>query len=234
MSTTSILVCRDPRGSHWQLGTLPAPQGPLTLIGWRQLPEPTDSGVPQEVAAVLARALTAVARVTFPSSAIDVAVGEPWSAHGEDMVRALTSEGVGGHAKAILTGRPNKVVLVSTRAPASVMTAFDDAQYPWWLQGQVLMLSTVDAEPPDIDLENLFAFFDEEWTRQAAALSARRLVGVMRPGVDGDVAGLLALVDALAPAFLGRLEHEARVAGMSREVVDERTFAERLSGHLNR
>ena len=150
------------------------------------------------------------------------------------MVRELTSQGVGGHAKAILKGRPNKVVLVSTRAPATVMTAFDDAQYPWWLQGQVLMLSAVDAEPPDVDLEKLFAFFDEEWTRQAAALSARRLVGVMRPGVDGDVAGLLALVDAFAPAFLGRLEHEARVAGMSREVVDERTFAERLSGHLIR
>ena len=229
MSTTSILVCRDPRGSHWQLGTLPPPQGPLTLIGWRQLPEPTDSGVPQEVAAVLARALTAVARVTFPSSAIDVPVGEAWSAHGDDMVRELTSQGAGGHAKTILKGRPNKVVLVSTRAPATVMTAFDDAQYPWWMQGQVLMLSAVDAEPPDVDLEKLFAFFDEEWTRQAAALSARGLVGVMRPGVDGDVAGLLALADAIGRAFLGSLEHEARLAGMNWEVVDERTFAERLA-----
>ncbi len=229
MSTTSILVCRDPRGSHWQLGTLPPPQGPLTLIGWRQLPEPSDSGVPHEVAAVLARALTAVARVTFPSSAIDVSVGEAWSAHGHDVVRELTSQGAGGHAKTILKGRPNKVVLVSTRAPATVMTAFDDAQYPWWMQGQVLMLSAVDSEPPDVDLEKLFAFFDEEWSRQAAALSARGLVGVMRPGVDGDVAGLLALADAVGQAFLGSLEQEARLAGMNWEMADERAFAERLA-----
>ena len=229
MSTTSILVCGDPHGSHWQLGTLPPPQGPLTLIGWRQLPEPTDSGVPQEVAAVLARALTAVARVTFPSSAIDLPVGEAWSAHGDDMVRELTSHGAGGHAKAILKGRPNKVVLVSTRAPATVMTAFDDAEYPWWLQGQVLMLSAVDASPPDVDLQKLFAFFEKEWTRQAAALSARRLVGMLRPGVDGDVAGLLPLTDAFGRAFLATLENEARLGSLNWEVVDEPTFAERLN-----
>ena len=224
-----MLVCPDPRGSHWQLGTLPPPQGPLTLIGWRQQPDPPDGGVPAEVAAVLARALTSVARVTFPSSAIDVPVGEAWSAHGDDRVRELTSQGVGGRAKAIVGGRTNKVVLVSTRAPATVVTAFDDAQYPWWLQGQVLLLSEVDAEPPDVDMERLSALYDEEWTRQAAALSVAGLVGVMRPGVDGDVAGLLALVDAFGPAFLGKLEHEARVAGMGLELVDERTFAERLA-----
>jgi hypothetical protein len=179
-------------------------------------------------AGVLARGLTAVARLTFPSSAIDVPVGEAWSAHGDDMVRQLTSHGAGGHAKAIFNGRPKKVVLVSTRAPATVMTAFDDAQYPWWLQGQVLMLSAVD-EPPDVDLEKLFAYFDKEWTRQAAALSAHGLVGMMRPGVDGDVAGLLALEAALDPAFLGRLEHETRLAGLGWEVVDERTFAAGLA-----
>jgi len=227
--STSILVCPDPRGSHWQLGSLPPPQGPLTLVGWREQPDPPDSGVPPEVAALLARTLTSVARVTFPSSAIDVPAGEAWSAHGDDMVRELTSHGVGGRAKAILRGRTNKVVLVSTRAPATVVTAFDDAQYPWWLQGQVLLLSEVDAEPPDVDMEKLSAFYDEQWTRQAAALSVRGLVGVMRPGVDGDVAGLLALVGAFSPAFLGKLEHEARVAGMGLELVDERTFAERLA-----
>ena len=229
MSTTSILICRDPRGSHWQLGTLPPPQGPLTLIGWRQQPDPTDGGVPREVAAVLARALTSAARVTFPSSAVDVSVGQRWSARGDDLVRELTSHGAVSRAKAILKGRTNKVVLVSTRASATVVAAFDDGQYPWWLQGQVLLLSEGDAEPPDIDMEKLSAFYDEQWTRQAAALSVPGLVGVMRPGVDGDVAGLLALVEAFAPAFLEKLEHEARVAGMGLDVVDERTFAQRLA-----
>jgi hypothetical protein len=229
VSTTSILICRDPRGSQWQLGTLPPEQGSVTLIGWQRVPQPTDSGVPQEVAAVLARSLAAVARVTFPSSAIDVAVGAAWSPHSDDLVRELTARGVGGQVKAVLAGRPNKVVLVSTRAPATVMTAFDDGQYPWWLQGQVLMLSALDADPPDVDQETLFSLFDDDWTRHAAAMGARGLAGVMRPGVDGDVAGLLALADPLGGDFLGKMEHEARLAGRGWEIVDEQTFAARLA-----
>lgn len=229
MSNTSILACRDPREFHWQLGALPPESGSMTLLGWRQLPEPTDSGVPQAVAAVLARALTNVARVTFPSSATKASGSTVWLSRGGDMVREVTSQGLRDHARAVFKGHPDKVQLVSTRQPATVMTVFEDAEYPWWLQGEGLMLSAVDAEPPDVDLETLFSFLDDGWTRQTATMAARGLVGMMRPGVDGDVAGLLSLTDAFGRAFLGTLENEARLASLNWEVVDERTFAERLS-----
>lgn len=201
----------------------------MTLIGWRQLPDPTDGGVPPEVAAILARALTTVARVTFPSSASEASGSAAWSVREGDLMHEVTSEGLRDHARAVLHGLPNKVVLVSTRQPSTTITAFDDAEYPWWLQGQGLMLSAVDAAPPDVDLETLFSFLDDGWTRLTATMSARGLVGMMRPGVDGDVAGLLSLTNTLPQAFLDELETQARLAGMKWETVDERTFAERLS-----
>jgi hypothetical protein len=229
VSTTSIFVCRDPRGSHWQLGSQPPESGSMTLIGWRQVPDPTDSELPQGVRVVLARALTSVARVTFPSSLTGASPGAAWTAHGNDQVREVTASGLGEHVRSTLKGRPKKLVLVSTRQPTTVMTVFEDAEYPWWLQGQILMLSAADANPPDVDLETLLALFEDGWTRHAPATSARGLDAVMRPGVDGDLAGLLSFSVASERRLLNALEAESRGGKLDWAIVDESTFADRYA-----
>jgi hypothetical protein len=222
---TSIFACDDPRGLHWQLGPLPPVTGRLTLVGWSQTTSRHDAGVPEEVARVLARALTSIARVTFPSSAADGAT-RLWSPSGDDLVRALTGQGFGDRVVAKLRGRPPDVALMSTRRPETAMRLFDDASFPWWMQGQVVLLSDPDAPPPDLDEDALLALFGEDWTKHAALLAANGVRGIMRPGVDGDVAGLLSSRDEFEQVVLDALERETRLAGFDWALLPESAFAE--------
>lgn len=223
MNKTSIFVCPDPRRREWQLGRLPPAAGHMTLLGWKQEPDPVDAGVPHEVAALLARALASVSRVTFPSSALHPAATAAWAKSGSDDVRRLNRTAAGRLAAA-LKGTPGQIVVVSTRNPDSVTQAFDDPGYPWWMQGQVLLLSAANATPPEIERNQLLALFEEEWTRDAQALAPAGIVGVVRPGVDGDVAGLLSLSPAFDEIVLQALEHEARLALFEWSVLTEEAF----------
>jgi hypothetical protein len=224
---TSIFACRDPRGLHWQLGPLPPATGRLTLIGWSQTASRHDAGVPEEVVRVLARALTSIARVTFPSSAAAAeGATRAWSPSGDDLVRALTGQGFGDRVVAKLRGRPPDVALMSTRRPETAGRLFDDASFPWWMQGQVVLLSSLDAPPPDLDEDALLALFGEDWTKRAAPLAAIGVDGIMRPGVDGDVAGLLSLRDEFEQVVLDALERETRPAGFDWALLPESAFAQ--------
>ena len=185
MTAASIRACRDARAAHWQLGPLPPDRGRLTLLAWTGSPGTVDSGVPGEIAGVLARSWTSIARVTFPSS---------------------------------LTGATR---IVSTRDRDAVVRAFDDPAFPWWMQGQVLLLSEPDRDPPAVDEPGLRALLEEDWARTATALEGRGVNGVVRPGVDGDVAGLLALSDPFDGRMMQTLEREARLAGLAWSLVPE-------------
>jgi hypothetical protein len=227
VTQTSVFACRDARGSHWQLGPLPPATGRLTLIGWSQSSDRPDGGVPDEVARVLARALTSVARVTFPCSFVNDAATGVWSPLDDDLIRALTVKGFGERIAAKLRGRPPDIVLMSTRRPETAMRLFDDAGFPWWLQGQVVLLSGPDAPPPEIDEESLLALFGEEWTEHAASLAPVGIESIVRPGVDGDVAGLLSLTEASEQVVLAALERETRHAGFEWALVPEKVFEAR-------
>ena len=224
MTRTSVCVCRDPRGLQWQLGPLPPVAGRLTLIGWRQAVEPIDDGVPEEVARVLAGALVSVARVTFASSSSGPAATNGWSQRGGDLIRTLTRKGIGGRVVAKLTGAPPDIGLTSTKRPETVVRMFDEAAFPWWMQGQLALLSEPDAPPPDIDEPTLLALFEDEWTKEAASLARIGVQGIVRPGVDGDVAGLLSLSEGFEQGTLDALERETRLAGFDWSVLPEATF----------
>jgi hypothetical protein len=185
----------------------------VTLVGWSQAAERHDGGVPAEVAGVVARALTTVARVTFLSSAVHAAATNVWSPLDGDLVRVPAPKGVAGSIAATLRGAPSGIQLVSTKRPETAVRLFDDAGFPWWLQGQVVVLSKPEAPPPEIDEETLLALTGEEWTSIAARLALAGVDGVLRPGVDGDVAGLLSLTDAFEQVVLAALESETRRAG---------------------
>jgi hypothetical protein len=228
VTRTSIFACRDARGPHWQLGPLPPAEGRFTLIGWSQPAEQRDAGVPEEVAHVLARALTSVARVTFPCSFVNTLATSVWSPLDDDLIRVLTGKGFGGRIVARLRGTPPDTTLMSTRRPEKATRLFDDAGFPWWLEGQLVLLSGPDAPPPDIDEETLLALFGEEWTKHAASLDAVGVEGIVRPGVDGDVAGLLSIADAFEQVVLAALESETRRAGFDWEVLPEKVFEQTL------
>ncbi len=221
MTPRSILACRDARGAHWQLGPLPPPAGSLTLVGWMHAANEQDGGVPPDVADVLARALTSVARVTFPSSRVSASGAQIWSSFDGGLVRALTDSGVVARTAAKLRGAPSNGALISTRDAELAARAFDDEGFPWWLQGQVLLLSSPDGAPPDVSAPTVTALFEDDWAEQAARLTALDVQGVVRPGVDGDLAGVLTLTEALEKSLLDALEREARLAGLSWAIVPE-------------
>lgn len=196
----------------------------MTLIGWGQPVESHDGGVPADVARVLARALTSVARVTFPSSSVHAVATSAWSPLDGDLTRAIAGKGVAGRVVAKLRGAPTDVALLSTLRPETAMRLFDDAGFPWWLQGQVALLSEREAPPPDIDHDTVLALLADEWTKHAASLGPVGVVAVLRPGVDGDVAGLLSLTDAFDRSVLAALERETQLAGFDWALAPESVF----------
>lgn len=219
-----MFVCQDARGSRWQLGPLPPRTGRLTLIGWKEPGEQTDAGVPEAVAPVLGRALTSVARVTFPSSNATHPATAEWLPSNGNLVRALTVSGFAGRIAAKWNGTPTDITLMSTRHPEAAMRLFDDAEFPWWMQGQVALLSSPDRPPPNIETAPLLALFGEEWSEHAASLAEAGVTGVVRPGVDGDVAGLLSSTEEVEQMVLSALESEARGAGFDWAVLSESAF----------
>lgn len=227
-----MLACRNPSGTHWQLGRLSTAKGNLTLIGWRVAPTPVDAGVPAAVAEILARAMTSAARVIFPCSSIGQnASTAAWQPNGEDMTRKLTSGGSGliERVWSNLAGAPSEVTIISTRRPETAARLFDDAAYPWWMQGQIALLCEPERAAPDIDRQKLFGLFEDDWTRRAASLEAAGVCGVLRPGADGDLAGLLSLNDKFRDNFLALAESECRSAGFDWMLLPENDFAQRLA-----
>ena len=224
MTRGSIFASPGAHGPQWQLGVLPPVAGRFTLIGWSGPDAQIEGGVPEEVARVLSRAFVSVARVTFPCSFVGAVPPSDWSPWDGDVVRVLTVKGLVARIAAKLKGTPADITLISTRQPETAIRLFDDAAFPWWLQGQVVLLSAADAPPPDVGAETLVALFDVEWTMHAAPLARVGVEAIVRPGVDGDVAGLLALSDALERELLVALEREARREAIDWAVLPEEAF----------
>ena len=209
MSDTSIFVCLEPRRSNWwQLGALPPSIGRMMLVGWKKDPEPVDGGVPEDVAPLLARAFTSIGRVTFLSSAVHAATAGGWWP---------------------LKRAPGPAELTSTTDPQTLMQAFDDAAHPWSMQGQVLLISAPSVPSPEIDRKHLRALLENDWSGAADVLSPPGVIAVLRPGVDGDLAGLLTLTADVERTSLAALEAETRRASFDWSVLTDDAFSERYA-----
>lgn len=221
MRRGAIHLCREPRAAHWQLGPLPSEHGHVVLLGWRSLDD-EGGGVPDAVKQVLARAFTAVARVTFATSTLPADAPREWTACADgDWQRMLTPLGSARRLVARLRGAPDLMGLRSTIQATSAQQLFDDGGFPWWLQAQTAVLSPGDAPPPDIDTGVWPALFDERWIETASAQHDARIDAVVRPGVDGAVAGILTWQDATQSRLLAALSHEATGAGLAWNECDE-------------
>lgn len=118
--------------------------------------------------------------------------------------------------------------VIETRDANVAVRLFDDPEFPWWLQGQAVLLSRADAESPDIDQRTIVTLLHDDWARRAATLATRGIEAVVRPGVDGDVAGIFSLSEAFDEQLLASLKREAHQDGITFSVVSEAALLEPL------
>jgi len=126
-----------------------------------------------------------------------------------------------------LSSRSTTKVIATSDASVAVQL-FDDPEFPWWLQGQAVLLSREDGEAPDIDQRTIVMLLHDDWAERAATLATRGIEAVVRPGVDGDVAGILSLSDSFDEQLLVSLEREARQDGITFSMVSEAALLEPL------
>src|SRR6187431_2040044 len=192
-----LLVSSGIPSAHWQL--FPEATGPILMIGWRLATgRSVDDGVPPEVALVLARVLTSLGWVSFfegsdPTRATD------------DQVDAISSTGIGDRVRAAVAGLPKKVYVVSTRRPELAAAAFDASVFSWVMQGQAILISPCDRKPPALEWTQMLAITGGDKSALEAAVSEWGAEAVVRPGVDGDVAGLLAANESVRERALASI-----------------------------
>ncbi len=61
-------------------------------------------------------------------------------------------------------------------------------------------------------------------------LASLGVAAIVRPGVDGDVAGIMSASDSFERQLLSSLEREASQSGFSWRVLPEDRFADELAG----
>jgi hypothetical protein len=225
-----LFITHDAPGPQWQLGS-PSPElGAFALIGWCS--DEREGGIPERIVNVLATSLAAFGRTTFACSTISATDAPGWQMQGSDFVTRYRTRSVLGRTAARFSARaPIDLVLVSTMAEQSVRRLFNDAGYPWWSQSQYVLVSPASASPPDLDeiAFNPTTLFEREWLEGFGSLQPLGVQAILRPGVDGDVAGLLCASSEVRDRFEAILSRYAQEFGVSLQYVSEAEFVERLA-----
>jgi hypothetical protein len=190
-------------GPEWQLPVSGIP-GERLLVGWKVVPEMVDAGPPLAAAKVLATVLFRHARLTFPSA-----------------IRAPVAAGLLPRK-----WRLNRHFQWSTAASAkdACQSIFYADSFSWSLQSQVVILSQAVAPLPNplpLDERHLHLRSEPGLFGELAEAGA---LGVMLPGVDGDVAGLYFFTSDLARVVRDDLDSEARKTGARCAVATDETF----------
>jgi hypothetical protein len=200
----------------WGLGPLPPANGALLLVGWsRQLAFAADDE-PAPFAAILATALTRLGPLAFPASERLGAAGAvyaPWAPRRRPLMSLARS------------------ALCLTSDVALAAKLFDDGAFPWPLQGQFGLLceKSVKLEALAALAGMLDGLIEPGWSAALPALNAAGVAAVLRPGTDGDVAGLLAADAALHGRVVASLAETARQSAVAFEMLDEAGFAAALA-----
>ncbi len=216
-----VLATRAPLLARWQVAA-PADGLSLFLIGWRVSPElEIDGGMPNSVARLLAGALSRAGALTYPCSS-----EPPPSA--DSRVQVLNARWLGERVRSALSHTPSKFWLVTTREPLAVRHLLDDGGFPWWLQGQSVLLSLANSEVAP-ERARLLKLMDPQRALRREDLTALSLLAVVQPGVDGDVAAVVSLSVDVEGEILAAIEREARECGFKWLLVSESDFADTLS-----
>ncbi|VAW78866.1 hypothetical protein MNBD_GAMMA15-1331 [hydrothermal vent metagenome] len=232
MSSLEIFCCRDIKSSQWQLVPLPKDAGSLILIGWKERPDDMDGNISERLASILGSTLTAIARVSFPQSTIKTKYNQNdgWETDNNDLIRNLGKGGLTERAGALVKNLPSEIHLVSTEIPESVAPLFNDPVYPWWLQGQVALLSRPGNTAPEIDRKTVLALLNGNWGTEISNLVSIGVQGLFMPGVDGAVAGLYVFSRDFEKLFFSEIKRQCKQLNMRWEEFGEDEFSEHLSG----
>lgn len=223
MNSFSLLVSTSSQSAQWQLAGILGTSTSL-LCGWQQIPPSVEGGIPNEVAEVISNSMCRDARVSFLFNDAD------------DMAKAHSKEKYSiqpiaiSSIKAMWSGIPSRAVVVSSNDPKVVNSLFDASYFNWALQGQIVFLSGLSEPVPN--LKDALSKASQKKYEDAPldAIHDYSLVGIMRPGVDGDVAGFLFRSVAHKESFLKVLREEAESNGMQFKICNEAEFMDSLAG----
>lgn len=119
--------------------------------------------------------------------------------------------------------------ITRARTAAAAMRAFDLPQQPWSQQAQTVLLLDRHSSSIEIDRTSLRNLLSNDWKSHTASLAGTGVLGAVRPGVDGDVAGILSFTAAFESRVTDALADEARRTGFAWIELDEAAFAEALA-----
>jgi hypothetical protein len=184
-----LVLWRQFIGAEWELPAGDEVPGERLLVGWKMRSARVDAGPPPAITRILATVLCRHATLTF--------------------ARALRPP-----MGAALLGRPwqlNRHFIWATTSTAeeAVQGIFHGDFFSWTERGQVVILSPPGAPVPltenYLQVQSDAGLFGE--------LAHSGSLGVLLPGVDGQVAGLYFFTAALARAVSEGLDDAARSAG---------------------
>lgn len=228
MTSIGLLACRNPRQPIWEIGVAPSAYPYTALVGWTVRPAPIDSGVPPQAAGILARSMTAVSRITFAASELNVDYENEERRRDRDgeAMRLVARNGTTWLHK--LLHRSENLYLISTLDPGLVVRLFDDGGCPWWLQRQFILFSSHIDPPLDVARDQVMVLLGEQWPALSTSLLDAGVVAVGRPGVDGDVLAIFSSSRAFVDSFLAALERYADAVQAGFQTVSESDFVSRL------
>ena len=199
-----ILCCEPPRLPQWELPLELPPDATVALLGWLVSPATVDAGLPDGFARLLADVLTQHVRVSFFT--------------GAPQRRGLLARWFSPSA-----AKPG--ALVHTRDPRRVHALFASPAFDWSLRATAAFLSPPDAPAPALageNLENALA------GRAYDGWRARGVVGLVMPGVDGQVLGAYAFDTSAWTRWKDSLREAARRHDIDWRDVDEDAFVRAL------
>jgi hypothetical protein len=217
-----IFVCLNPVASYWQLDLTSSTEAEVMLIGWCPSCDEPDDGVPGEVAILLARVLTSIAQVIFPMS-------EATDTGGTMTQQVDIASNAFERLQARIKHEPVRIHLMSTVEPDVACRMFYDGGFSWQMQGQVGLLLPFGSPAPQFDRRGLRQLIASDRGDTPARLGLNDTLGLIRPGVDGAVAGIWSFDRAFALALLARLESEAFQMGFEFRLATEATFTDLLA-----
>lgn len=222
MNSFSLLVSTSSQSAQWQLTGILGTSTSV-LCGWQQAPPSVEGGIPNEVAEVISKSMCRDARVSFLfNDADDIAKAHSNGKYSIQPIAASTM-------KAMWSGTPSRAVVVTSNDPKVVNSLFDASYFNWSLQGQIVFLSSLSEPVPD--LKDVLSCASQKKYEDVPlkAIDEFSLSGIMRPGVDGDVAGFLFRTVSDKESFLRVLREEAESNGMQFKICNEAEFMDSLA-----
>ncbi|WP_395699033.1 hypothetical protein [Aquabacterium sp.] len=217
----TLLLCRAPAGRQWELGPVAELPFPHWLIGWPPAGR-IDAIVPTVVRRVLTGALTSLAPLAFLASSASGG-DKPFDGSSTlaDLGRSI--------ARRVGLASPSPACWRQEAAAKDAEAVFDQHGFDWALRAQLGLVCPAVSDLPTPSKEFVDAILGERWADQLPALVGRGVLAMLRPGVDGDVALLVAATPAVEARIADALDRTAAETGVRLITLDEPAFAERLA-----